>query len=310
MVRRLFAPLLALATIAGCAQGGAGAPNQDDLRAAFETRAREVAQAWSASTASGAWRTGFVPLQDLTVPPAGGFGTDEAKQAFLAGWYELRTDLPATRPADGRIHQPDESVLTVPLISAREAYAAIDQGDPPPCPTAPPPPPPSPAGPDTSVGSPVTGCTALVVTAAKLDRAMIRTSQGQVAVPAWLFTVDKLAEPVARVAVAPSAIGALPTMDVPDFAYRHGLVNAQDLVRVEGNQLTFRLGVGACDENIQPLVYETSEAVVVAGTVTTTAGACIDLLKLEPVTVTLAEPLGPRAVLDALTARPLVLMER
>jgi hypothetical protein len=308
MSRRLFAFTLA-AVVAGCAQGGPGAPNQDDLRAAFETRARQVAEAWSASTASGAWRTGFVPLQDLTVPPAG-FGTDEAKQAFLAGWYELRTDLPATRPADGRIHQPDESVLTVPLISAREAYAALDQGDPPPCPSPPPPPPPSPAGPDTSVGSPVQGCTALVVTAAKLDRTMIRTSQGQVAVPAWLFTVDGLAEPVARVAVAPSAIGKLPTVDVPEFEYRSGLVTAQDLVRVEGRELTFRLGVGACDENIQPLVYETPDAVLVAGTVTTTGGVCIDLLKLEPVTVTLDEPLGPRAVLDALNARPLVLTER
>jgi hypothetical protein len=316
MPRRLFtfASAAAVLAAAGCAQlAGPSNPDRDDLENAFRVRARIVADAWATSTANGAWHTGFVPLQELTVAPAAGFGTDDAKQAFIAGWYSLRTDLTAGRPADGKIHFPDETVLDVPLVSAREAYTAIDQGDPPVCaePSTAPPPEPSPADPDASVGVPAQqACSALTVTAAKLASTMVRTSRGTVAVPAWLFTVDGLAEPIARVAVDLSAVSPVPTVNVPPFTYTAGLVTAQDLIGVKGTELTFRLGVGACDTDIRPLVVETPEVVLVAGTVVTTGDTCIDILKLEPVTVTISEPLGERAVLDGLNGQPLVLTVR
>jgi len=304
---------MVLLATAGCAELAGSAPDRDDLENTFRTRARIVADAWLSATSSGAWLTGFVPLQELTVAPESGFGTDDAKQAFGAGWYVLRTDLPADRPADGKIHFPDETVMDVPLTSAREAYSAMDQGDPPPCadPNATPPPPPSPGGPDTPVGEPAQqSCVALTVTAVKLDKTMIRTSRGIVAVPAWLFTVDGLAEPIARVAVDLAAVSPVPTINVPPFTYTQGLVTAQDLVGVKGTELTYRLGVGACDEDIRPLMVETPEMVLLAGTVVTTGGVCIDLLKLHPVTVRISEPLGDRAVLDGINGQPLVLTVR
>ena len=86
-----------------------------------------------------------------------------------------------------------------------------------------------------------------------------------------------------------------------------GLVGAQDLTGTDGTRLTYRLGVGACDENITPLVYETDDAVVLGGSVTRTAEACTEQLLLAPVTVTLRAPLGARAVLDALSGSGLVL---
>ncbi len=45
--------------------------------------------------------------------------------------------------------------------------------------------------------------------------------------------------------------------------------------------------------------------VVVGGTVVRSTGVCDDMLRLEPVTVTLREPLADRPVLDVVNATPL-----
>jgi hypothetical protein len=60
------------------------------------------------------------------------------------------------------------------------------------------------------------------------------------------------------------------------------------------------------------VVGGTVDVVVVGGTVKPPSGdmACIDLLEIRPVEVTLAAPLGARAVLDAVTAQPLILTVR
>ncbi|HET8680957.1 MAG TPA: hypothetical protein VFM54_03690 [Micromonosporaceae bacterium] len=309
-MRRSVIVLAAVALLAaGCAQPGTGSGSatepDPDLNEKFDQRARQVAQAWAASTASGAWRTGFVPLGSLTEAPAGGFPSGELKDAYSQGIYVLRTDLPGTRPADGTIRFPaDRATLTVPLVSAREAYAAIDRGDPQ-C-VSPPPAAPAPTGPSGSVGTTVPqGCVALTVTGVRLGTVMVRTSRGEASVPAWLFTVAEVREPVARVAVAPSAVTPMPRASVPDWGHQRGLVTAQHVIQVAGNELTFALGVGSCDTDIRPLFLETDAAVVVAGTVRTPTGPCNMMLKFEPVTVTLAEPLGVRVVLDAVNGVPL-----
>ncbi|HZN74192.1 MAG TPA: hypothetical protein VFC00_21195 [Micromonosporaceae bacterium] len=309
-MRRSVIVLAAVALLAaGCAQPGTGTGSttepDPDLNEKFDQRARQVAQAWAASTASGAWRTGFVPLGPLTEAPAGGFPSGELKEAYVRGIFVLRTDLPATRPADGTIRFPaDRATLTVPLVSAREAYAAIDQGDP----QCVPPPPPAPA-PTASNGSVSTtapqSCAALTVTAVRLSTVMVRTSRGEASVPAWLFTVAGVREPVVRVAVVASAITPLPSPSLPDFGHVRGLVTAQHVIEAKGNELTFALGVGTCDTDIRPLFLETDAAVMVAGAVRPPTGVCNMMLKFEPVTVTLAEPLGARVVLDGLNGGPL-----
>jgi hypothetical protein len=77
---------------------------------------------------------------------------------------------------------------------------------------------------------------------------------------------------------------------------------------VDGNRLTYRLGVGACDTGITPLLLERDDVVVVGGGVTRSTGLCTAQLKLEPVTVTLKAPLGARPVLDVVTGTPLALV--
>jgi hypothetical protein len=157
---------------------------------------------------------------------------------------------------------------------------------------------PTATGPDTGTSTTIGSCVPLTVTGAELGTVSIRTSRGEAHVPAWLFTVDQLSRPVARVAVAESAVAPVPSA----AAFEPGelprsLVTAQDILDVDDARLTYRLGVGACDTQIAPLVAEYSDVVVVAGSVVPGTGICTDQLLLAPVTVTLAAPLDARPVL-------------
>ena len=70
-------------------------------------------------------------------------------------------------------------------------------------------------------------CAALLVTGVTLGTVTLRTSRGEASVPAWLFTVRELATPVARVAVAPSAIAAEPAdPELADRPNTEGMVAA------------------------------------------------------------------------------------
>ncbi|MEU5942619.1 hypothetical protein ABZ807_26395 [Micromonospora sp. NPDC047548] len=316
-MRRLLA-LLGLPlviTAAGCAPagsdpaGGPSATSPDHRREAFDQRAAEVAGAWRPGPD---WRTGYVPLQDQTVLVGDPDFTADTETAFRAGWYRDQIEVPDTRPADGTIRFPD-GTMTTPLISAAEAYRQLDQGDPPPCEGRPK----MPAatvepGPDEPVSHPVaTACVPLTVTAVTLGTAPVRTSRGLADVPAWLLTVEELAVPVARVAVAPQSVTPVPEPTAParpapaDVVGAAGVVGAEHTERVDGTRLTYVLGVGACDTGITPLVQEHEDAIVVGGGVVRATGVCTDQLKLEPVTVTLSAPLGGRPVLDVLTGRVL-----
>jgi hypothetical protein len=310
-----------LALLAGCAQGGPGSSDPGGqppggTSAAFDRRAVEVAKAWRASGSSESWRHGFVPLGDLTVLPPDARFSDDTKLAFGNGWFRSTVPLPADVPADGTVRFSGAETLSVPLTSAAEAYRAIDKGDPP-CSAESGssvggvPPAVQTAGPENPSGTKSTvlpaPCTSLTVTGVKLGTVQLRTSRGEATVPAWLFTVDELAGALARVAVAPAAIGAVPSSSPPPFQPDSTLVGAQDLAKVDGPELAYRLLVGACDKDITPLAYEAEDVVVVGGQVTRSAGACVAMAKIVPVTVTLDTPLGDRLVLDVGTGAPLLL---
>jgi hypothetical protein len=314
MRRVPIAAALAAAALLSATACARASSSPQARRTAFEDRARAVVDAWHAASTGDAWRTGFVPLQDLTVAPKQGF-TDDLKVAFGSGWYRTRTDLTTVTPAGGVVAFPDGTTLPVPLVSARDGYSEMDMGDPPclgspPVPTSPGPQP-SGTGKDGAVGAPAQHtCAALTVTGAHLGTTTLRTSRGEAVVPAWLFTVAELPAPVARVAVAATAISPVPHPSVPPAGSGQstGLASAQRLTAVDGARLSYTIGIGACDTNPAGIAYETDDVVVIGGTVDrSTGGLCIDLLKLQPVSVTLAGPLGARVVLDALGGQPLVL---
>lgn len=301
-MRRCVASLVFVVLLAtGCA--GTGTPAGPDV---FHDRAAQVAAAWQASTgASRAWRTGFVPLDDLTLPPAQGFPNDDTKQAFAYGWYHSRIALPERMIARGRITFPDGSTMDVPMTSGHTAYAQLDKGDPP-CAGYPSIAPPA-AGPSgaTGVAAPHT-CAWLTVTTAHFGSARIRTSRGLATVPAWLFTVAELPAPIIRVAVAESAVSTLPRPSLPPID-PGALAATQKVTGSHDRELSFTVGVGACEGDPAGVAYETADVVVVAATRTDVQHGkpCPDLLKLAPVTVTLAAPLGDRVVLDAVTGQPM-----
>ncbi|MCM0676813.1 hypothetical protein NCC78_19285 [Micromonospora phytophila] len=303
--------------VAGCAPAGsdpaagpASPASPDQRREAFDQRATEVADAWRPGPA---WRTGYVPLQDHTVLVGDPRFTGDTKMAFNAGWYRDQIALPDTAPADGTVRFPD-GTLSVPLISADAAYRQLDQGDPPPCagrPREPGRPKDGPTiepGPDGPVSSTAqSACIPLTVTAAKLGSVPVRTSRGEAQVPAWLFTVEEISAPVARVAVAPGSVTAVPEVAPPSPSLDDDVAGAQDIRSVDGATLTWQVGVGSCDTGITPLVWERDDVVVLGGGVTRSTGVCNAMLKLEPVTATLKAPLGDRTVLDVVTGAPLTL---
>ncbi|MCT2278944.1 hypothetical protein M3G91_15065 [Micromonospora chalcea] len=309
-MRRVLALLgISLLTLSACATPGAAPvrtpPTGPDQRPAFTERAEEVAAGWRPGPG---WRDGYVPLQDATVLTGDPGFTDETKVAFGAGWYRDQIPIPAAVPKDGTIRFPD-GTLRVPLVSAADAYAQLRQGDPPPCdgrPAAPDPAPTGRPGPNDPVStSASTPCVPLTVTEVRLGSAPVWTSRGRAEVPAWLFTVDELAVPVARIAVAPRVTGRAPAGAVPGRALPAGLVSAQELRAVDGDRIDYVLGVGACDGPPTPLVLERPDVVVIGGAVVASTGVCTAQLVLKPVSVTLDAPLGSRAVLDAASGAPL-----
>ncbi|WP_433495097.1 hypothetical protein ACQP26_05330 [Micromonospora sp. CA-248089] len=310
-MRRVLAllgiPLLALSACATPgADPGVAPPAGPDQRPAFTERAEAVAAGWRPVPG---WRDGYVPLQEPTVLTGDPGASDEAKTAFSAGWYRDQIPIPAAVPKDGTIRFPD-GTLRVPLVSAADAYAQLRQGDPPPCdgrPAAPDPAPTGRPGPNDPVStSAPTPCVALTVTGVRLGTAPVWTSRGRAEVPAWLFTVDELAVPVARVAVAPRVTGRVPGGAVPGTPLPAGLVSAQQLRAVEGNRIDYLLGVGACDGPPTPLVLERPDVVVIGGAVVSPTGPCTMQLVMKPVSVTLAAPVGGRVVLDAGSGAPLI----
>ncbi|MGI5525649.1 hypothetical protein ACQEUX_32555 [Micromonospora sp. CA-259024] len=317
MRRPVLLLVLPLLLVVGCASNGvdpAGGPSNPPGRTeAFDQRAAEVAGAWQPGPD---WRAGYVPLEGPTVLTGDPRFTPDTEAAFRAGWYREQVPIPPTR-VGGEIRFPDGR-LTLPLVSAAEAYRQLDQGDPLPCPGRPKRPGlPTPGGPTVEPGpdgwatsATQTACLALTVTGVTFGTVPVRTSRGAAQVPAWLFTIKELATPVARLAVAPTAVTPVPEPTAPARPLPDGLVAAQDLATVDGARLTVRLGVGACDTGIAPLVWERPDVVVVGGSVTRGTGVCPDLLKLEPVTVTLAAPLGARPVLDVAAGTPLSIAPR
>ncbi|MGR6317414.1 hypothetical protein Q2K19_05880 [Micromonospora soli] len=325
-MRRSLALLgLPLLVLAGCATPGSGpaAPTgatPDQRWAAFDQRAAEVADAWRPGQA---WRSGYVPLEDATVLTGDPGFTGETKLVFTNGWFRHQIPMPTATPPDGTIRFPD-GTLRVPLVSAAEAYAQLDKGDPPPCEGRPMAPPPAPGGgvakpggptiqpgPDGPVSTAVdTPCVPLTVTGVTLGSAPVRTSRGQAEVPAWLFTVEGMRVPVARLAVAAGAIGAVPEGVGTDRPLTDGVVSVQSLDGVDGTRLDYRVGVGACDTGVTPLVLERDDVVVLGAGVTRSTGPCTLQLVLKPVSVTLKAPLGDRAVLDVAGVTPLTVVRR
>lgn len=282
-----------LLTTSGCAGREQATMDPTD---AFTARAAEIDRAWHTALggpAGTAWRTGLVVLDNLTVAPAG--LTDSQRASVTAGWFAGGESMPDSVPGDGVVHFAADGTKAVPLVSAAAAFRQMRNGDPP-CGGAPP----SSAQPGPAGVSARHDCAVLTVVGVRLGQTAVRTSRGAATVPAWLFTVRELAEPVARVAFAATPV---PYPTVPAAALT-GVAGAVWLTGAAGQRVEFTVAAGPCSRDPAGLVYETAETVVVAARVAPAATACRGSLTYLPVAVSLREPLGSRPVFDAVTGRP------
>ena len=213
---------------------------------------------------------------------------DNNKPALMAGMVEAVAALPAEPPPDGDVRWPDGTTLSVPLISAQQAAAAIKAGAPEPC----------------------SECTALKITSARLTSGPIQTSRGPATSPIWEFTVQDTAVRVTRVAIADAVTVVPPPWD-PN-APPAGVAIESASGTVGGRQLTVafvgapRPGDQPCGEDYTAEAVESDLAVVVIVTRRPhlTVGACSLAGAQRTATAQLAAPLGDRTVLDVQQGLP------
>jgi hypothetical protein len=288
MRRNVAVLALCAVLLVGC--GTAGNRPATPADRTFEDRATQVVNAWREAATQAGYGQGLRLLDSLTVPPASGFPNDDLARQYASGAYKLQATLPADVPPAGTVKRADGTTTSVPLVSATEAFAAVHSGQP---------------------------CGAcLAVTGAKLGTTTVRTNQGAATVPAWLFTVAELKDPVARVAIAPAGLAPLPSPSPPvapdalHLAQVVGVAPEQPTADPASlTRVTVSLGVGGCDKGPVPQVYETPEAVVVGGlrTIPSAGTICTDQLVVTPVPVTLSAPLGYRVLLSAASGEPVPL---
>jgi len=304
-MRRFLVPVLAaLLALTGCA-GNRGAEPTAPSSAGFADRAAQVVSAWHQLKLADAWRSGLVPLGELTTLVGSDPGFDEVtKVAYTQGRYWLAGPLPAGVPAPATLAFPDGRSMTVPLVGAATAFAALTApGSSPDAPPADRDPGSLPSG---AVGGPGRAVPELTVTSARLGLVALRTSRGTVQVPAWIFTVAEIRVPVARVAVAPTAFAPLPEPSLPADPAIPGLYRVDRVTPTGDRALDVHYVGGACDRTAQAVAVETAEEVVVGIIVTVEPGACtaVGIERSQP--LSLAQPLGSRVVLDAASGQPLV----
>lgn len=151
---------------------------------------------------------------------------------------------------------------------------------------------------------PASSCT-LTITGASLGTAEAITSNGPATIPAWSFTVKNLSRPIVALAVS-DAVLKTPVEPVPPAglpALEPGLLRVDSLTRVDGSTLTFFLSHGICEPDLRAHVLEFEDLVVIGGShgPLPTSGCGADVGRRTAVLVTLAVPLGDRAVISAST---------
>ncbi|WP_128434959.1 hypothetical protein [Streptomyces cyaneus] len=278
---QLLTVLGLLATGCGAGGAGAGGPGADNSEPAPHTRPRalKVAKAWDGSPAAEIWREGYYPMAEPVQPPEGAFHNEADKEAYISENFVLRGDLPETPEKDAKVTWQDGDSLTLPLMSAWEAYEKLDNN-----------------------GSPAPS---LTVTGAKLSETTLATSRGPATVPVWLFTLKGYDTPLKQVALTPSKPPKPPIGAVGQVSADLWELNKLVEVAADGRSVTVLAHHGACDDGPVVDVLETDGSVVLSGRmVGTSDGVCTLQLLAKKVTVKLDRPLGDRILLDAFTGRP------
>jgi hypothetical protein len=146
------------------------------------------------------------------------------------------------------------------------------------------------------------GCTPLVVTDANLATSLVQTSIGPANAPVWVFTIKGTAVRVTRVAVDPSV-----TVEPPPYNADNppaGISIDAAFGKPESRKLLVSFNGCATDDYVAEAV-ESELAIVVIIDRKATQSSCARLVGASrEMTVTLADPLGKRAVLEVRQGLP------
>jgi hypothetical protein len=289
----MVVPLLLLIGLSGCWVAGQGPESTIDRE---HRQAQDALARWSTAVAAADGQAWFVPVGELT----GQIGDWEAavgqnKAALYAGMMDATTTLPTETPPDGEVRWANGTSRTIPTVSAQQALAELRAaGTQAPCPE----------------------CVPLRITAARLTTAQIQTSRGPAMAPAWEFTIEGTAVRVTRIAIgAGDRVSVTPPAWDPNNA-PVGLWIESATGRVGGSKLTVaftgapRSAAEACGADYSAEAVESSTAVVVIVVEHPNpfAGPCTLVGARRTATVTLAEALGERTVLEVTQGLPVTVL--
>jgi hypothetical protein len=203
------------------------------------------------------------------IDPAGGFRSGEDKEAYGNGAIDFPASW-AMAPAEAGGYK---------IVSAGLAAR--------------------PLAPAAKVGGSAPG--RLRVTAVRLGTARFTTDRGELSLPAWLFSFDRVADPATVLAIDPSERFTSPTGGAASPGAGAAKMSA------DGRTLTVSYiggqpGTGGCAGDQTAAAVETRTAVAVVFTPVPTPPdpsgyACPAIGVIRTTTVTLARPLGPRVLI-------------
>jgi hypothetical protein len=284
-------PLVLAALLSACTQVGQVSPATHGTDREHQ-QAKEALARWSAAVQASGSRHGFVPIEELTgqigdwEPEVG----DNNKRALMAGMVVEAAPLAGQGAGEAKVSWGDGTTRSMPTISAEQAFQAMKATGAADCPD----------------------CVPLKVTSARLSTATIQTSRGPATAPAWEFTLEGTKVLVTRIAVASEqATQVVPPPWDPNNPPT-GLSIESATGTIGAKQLTVAF-TGAPDAADRPCGADYSAEAVESGTAVVVIviphenghiGACSAVGARRTATVTLAEPLGDRAVLEVTEGRP------
>lgn len=303
MDRRLRALWIAgLAVLVGGA-GGAGAtgddrrPNPLDpsrIRERMHVQAREALARYDQAVLSAGGEPHLVPVDEPT-SWLGEWASGEENRwsALVSGRVVATTDLPQAPHPNGTVRWVDGRSRSLPLVSADEALQQLV----------------------TTAPNECDECEPLKVTAARLSTTSMETTRGPAAVPIWEYTLRGSAVRITQLAVADPGVVRVtpPAWDPYDPPSGTSIEFATTSPGRRQLTVTFTGAPGprlrACGADYTAAAVESPNAVVVIVHEHRNPGeeACLAIGARRTATVTLARPLGERAVLEVTQGHPVPL---
>ncbi len=301
------------------------------------SQSNPVAPAPSAEEARRSSRPVFVAAgldpDEAVVTPAGSGFVAVVVQPTIDGMPAAGLETAVTVGADGVVSAygwlaETRSGASYPVISAKEALAQLTTMPQPLADRA------CPEPADDATADDACGRGDVAIVGARFGLSMQWGDNRPLLVPSWLFEVDGSSHPIAQVAVAPAYLagppsspppgggsgsdpGAPTSTDVPPDEPGDPMEPAEPTkesrftsvaVSEDGRTVTvtFYGGVPECN-TYELLAKEAADAVylTVAHSTPPNAGACIEIAELREASVSLAEPVGDRRLIDTVTHRRL-----